>query len=218
METITKPVMEKLTDAKRKEWREWGKGAYKGTASMMRNNEHHPDYDTPEKREAVHDKEERAEGGATYNFSETGRENLKTRFGYSDAAIDEAKAEWIEGYRASRKWYVREDAKQQAVLDEYAPIFRQAEKVAAQVDLSDIRDGFPCGWAIITLDYACRETELGKALAHFNHSDSIPYKYQIKLNTPKPGQCIAYDEKINAEVCKFLRSKGVLANSYSVID
>ena len=201
-----------------KEWREWGKQAYKGRASMMRGNSHHPDYDTREKREAIHDANEQGIGESAYNWTDEGRAKLKSRWNYTDAEIESAKQAWIDGYSASRKWYKREDAKHQAVLDSFASLFAEASKIAYAVDVSDIKDGFPCGWAIISLDYACRDTELGKALAHFNDASTPTYKYQIRIKSPSYGQCVSFSERINGKVCDFLRSRGMLANSHTVID
>jgi len=207
-----------LSPSKIKEWRDWGKQAYKSCASMMKNNSHHPDYDTQEKREAIHNANELGLGQSAYNFTEEGMARLKSRWGYSDNAIKEAKNEWIDGYKASRKWYARADQKQKAVLDRYATIFEEASKIAFAVNVSDIKDGFPCGSAHVYLDYAERNTELGKALAHFNNSSTPQYKYKIDIKFPTYGQCINFDERICGEVVQLLRSKGVLANTYSWID
>lgn len=210
--------MDSLTEVKRKEWRTWGKDAYKSAANMMRNNSHHPDYDTREKREAIHDANERVEGDNAYQFSENGRERLKSRFGYTDEMIEEARQCFIDGYKASRTWYKREDQKQQSVLDEYASVFEEASRIAHAVDVSDIKDGFPCGSAHVYLDYADRDTKLGKALRHFNNGHSFQYQLQIPIKIPSYGQCIAFDERICNEVVTFLRSRGIMSNVYSWID
>lgn len=205
--------MQSLSDKKRKEWRQWGKDAYKSTARMMRTNSHHPDYDTPEKREAVHNRY-----GDSYLLGEERREVLKTKWGYSDNAITDALLQFKDGYDASRKWYEREDKKMQAIIDEYRPLFDEAEKLANSVDVSDIHDGFPCGSAHLYLDYAERETPLGKALAHFNDGSTTAYKYALPIKIPFYGQCVSYDERICSVVADFLRPKGVMACSYTWID
>ncbi len=204
----------KLTDQKKRdEWRQWGKDAYKSAASMMRGNSHHPDYDTLAKREAVHDRY-----NDSYLLSPERAAILKEKWGYNEDDIVCATLNYKEGYDASRKWYKREDAKYQAILDSYAPLFKKAEELAATVDVSDIKDGFPCGYAHLYLDYALRETPLGKALAHFNNGSQTAYKYELHLKFPTHGQCINFSERICSKVQDFLRQQNVLVNTYSWID
>jgi len=201
-----------------KEWREWGKAAYKSSASMMRNNSRHPDYDTLEKREAIHNANEAGIGEFAYNWTTEGRAKLASRWGYTEKEIDEARAAWCEGYCASRRWYRREDAKHQTVLDKYAPLFQEAAKVAQAVDVSDIQDGFPCGGAHLYLEYRCKDTDLGKALAHFSDAGTYEYKYRLPIKMPGYGQCVAFDERVCDAVAEFLRAHDVLVNRYSYID
>lgn len=202
-----------LTEKKRQEWRKWGKEGYKSAQNHMRRNKHHSDYSTREKREAFHDVY-----GESYMLSENRAERLRKEFRYSDDDVMEATALFKEGYNASREWYKKADAKMQAILDRYKDIFTEAEKIAEKVDVSDIKDGFPCGSAFVYLDFAERETPLGKALAHFSTSSSLTFKYKIPLTFPMYGQCISFDERIAGEVVKFLRRNGVLANVHSFID
>ena len=215
---MPRQIIDALSPAKAKEWREWGKQAYKSCASMMRGNIHHTDYNTLEKREAIHDANERGEGQSAYNWTAQGRERLASRFGYTDTAIDEARAMWLEGYSASRKWYKREDAKMQAVIDRFMPIFEEASRIAHAVDVSDIKDGFPCGSAHLYLQRYAEHEDLRKALGHFGDSSTDAYKYELPIKYPVHGQCIAYDERICKVVNEFLRSKGVFAHTHSWID
>lgn len=210
--------MNNLTEAKKKEWYGWGKEAHKSCTSTMRNNKHHPDYDAPEKREAVHEMNERGEGENAYNFTENGRETLKTKWNYSDEAIEEAKAEWTRGYASSRKWYSREDKKQQAVLDKYQEIFNEASRIASAVDVSDLTDGFPCGSAHLYLQDYAEAQDLRNALRHFSNHDSDQYMYMLPVTMPNYGQCISFDERICGEVRDFLRTKGIFASIHSWID
>ena len=207
-----------LTDAKIKEWRDWGKQAYKSTASMMRSNSHHPNYDTREKCEAIHDENAKGEGREGSQWNANGSERLRTRFGYSDKAIEQARTAWLDGYNASRKWYAREDAKQQAIIDGYAPIFDEASKIAHSVDISDIKDGFPCGSAHLYLQQYAEAEDLHKALGHFSSSSTENYKRKLPIKMPAYGQCISFDELICKKVNEFLRSKGIFASVYSWID
>jgi hypothetical protein len=204
-----------LNDKKLKEWHTSGKDAYRSTSSMMRTNSGHPHYDTLEKRESVHDNNEK-EGG--YMFTADGRQRLVAKFGYTPEQVDTCLKEWIKGYKGSRAWYVKADAKHKAVLDSYAPIFKRAQEVAESVDVSDIRDGFPCGSAHLYLEYRERDTPLGKALSHFNRSGSPQYEYTLPIKMPNYGQCVAFDERICHKVQEFLRANGVLAHTYSWID
>lgn len=203
-----------LSDKKIKEWYQWGKDYYRSTVRMMRNNSHHPDYDTPEKRELSLDNaiEEH------YNFSEKGRERLKSRFSYTDEDLDLAKDKLVAGFNASRKWYVKEDEKYQAILDKYRPIFEEAERIANAVDVSDIKDGFPCGSAHLYLQRYPEAEDLYKALGHFKTSSTEAYKRELPIKFPAYGQCISFDERICKEVNEFLRTRGVFASVHSWID
>ncbi len=199
------------------EWKKRGKEAYKSNANMFRSNSHHQDYDSKEKVELAHDKAEKLED--IYLFSDRKIKLLRDKWNYSDEEIENAKSAWLSGYRSSRAWYKKADKKYQAIIDSYKSIFDEASKIAYKVDVSDIKDGFPCGWAIISLDISMHDSPLGKATAHFNGGARTPmYKYRLKIDTPSHGQCISYDEKINKEVVDYLRLQKVFANSYSIID
>ena len=184
----------------------------------MQRNAGHPDYDTKEKREALHNANETGTGEQAYNFTEEGREKLCTRWGYTNEEIEAARTAWIAGYKASRKWYEREDVKQQAIIDKYAPIFKEASEIALAVDVSSIKDGFPCGSAHLYLQRYAEMEDLYNALGHFSDSSTEAYKRQLPIKMPSYSQCISYDEIICKEVNGFLRSKGIFAGVYSWID
>jgi len=213
MKTIEKTTIESLSEKKRAEWRQWGKDGYKSTASMARTNKHHPDYDTPEKIEALHDNY-----GGSYLLTESRAEILKEKWGYSDNAVIEAVEAYKEGYNASRTWYKGADEKYKKIIAKYQPIFDEAEKVAKKVDVSDIKDGFPCGSAYLYLQRYAEAEDLYKALGHFNSSSTDAYKYALPIKMPSYGQCVSFDERICKEVNEFLRSRGVFASVYSWID
>lgn len=195
---------------KQKEWYGWGKDAYKNRSRMMKNNSHHPDYDTKEKREAIHDK---------YDDWKPAPERLKVQFKYDDEDIAEVEKQYKAGYDGSRKWYAKADAKYQKVLDKYAPIFNTANELAAAVDVSDIKDGFPCGSAHLYLQRYPEAEDLYEALGHFhNDSSTEAYKRKLPIKYQNSHQCIAFDERICEKVNAFLRTKGVFASVYSWID
>lgn len=204
-----------LTQEKGEEWYKWGKEAYKSASRLARGNYRHPDYDTKEKVEAMHDRY-----NDSHMLTAKRAEVLRDKYSYTPEMIEEAHVAYKAGYDSSRAWYKKADMKHQKVLDSYAPLFKQAEEVARNVDVSDIRDGFPCGGTVIYLDYACRDTDLGKTLAHFNDSSSSSpqWKYKINIKTPSHGQCVSFGERVDGEVVKFLRQHNVLANVYSYID
>lgn len=205
--------MKTITDKKLKEWYQWGKDAYKSTASMMKGNSSHPDYNTVEKREAVHDRY-----GESYLLSDSRKETLKLKWKYTDEDVKLALEQFVKGYESSRAWYKKADAKYQLVIDRYMPIFNEATEVAKSVDVSDIQDGFPCGSAHLYLQKYPEAEDLYDALGHFSGDKSDAYKYKLPIEFPVYGQCIAFDERICSKVSEFLRSKGVFAHTHTWID
>jgi hypothetical protein len=203
-----------LEEKKLKEWYSWGKEAYKSTASMMRINRSHPDYDSIEKIEAVHDRY-----GDSYMLSEERKLRLKNNFNYSDNDINEAIKQFKKGYDSSRQWYKKADKKFQDIIDSYMPVIKEAEEYAKSIDVSDIQDGFPCGSAHLYIQEVAEMEELKKAVGHFNSSKGTDvYKYALPIKLPSYGQCISFDERICQKVADFLRSKGLFVNTYSWID
>lgn len=198
---------------KLKEWYQFGKDAYKSVSRMMKNNISHPDYNTIEKREVIHDKYDES-----YMLKDERDYGLINQFGYTPELIKKCKAEFRKGYDASRAWYKKADEKYQKVLDKYMPIFKQAEEYAKSVDVSDIKDGFPCGSAHLYLQQYAEGEELRKAIGHFATSEGEQYKYAIPVKMPSYGQCIAFDERICSKVNEFLREKGIFCHTHSWVD
>lgn len=147
------------------------------------------------------------------------RERLINHFGYTEKALDEKLELFNESFWASHKRWQRQEEIHQKTMSKYTPIFKEAEEIAAKVDVSDIRDGFPCGSVHLYLGASMHDTGLGKALRFKNGKRSTDaYKYQLPVRFPSYGQCISFDERIASEVEQFLKSKGVEANTYSWID
>ena len=203
--------MTKLTDKKRKEWQKWGNEEHIANERMMRRNIRHSNYNTEEKRAKVHEAGER---GESYLFSDERRARLIEKFGYTEESINEAREAWIHGYKLGQK----QCAKYRAIIEKYKPIFNEAEKIAQEVDVSDIVDGFPCGSAHLYLQNYAEVEDLYKALGFFNGDSSEPYKRRLPIKTPNHGQCIAYDERICRVVNEFLRSNGIFSSVHSWID
>ncbi len=184
----------------------------------MKSNSHHPDYDTAEKRETMLDNAV----AKHHNFTENGKTRLKEKWSYTNEDIQLAQKALEDGFNTSRKWYKKANAKYQAIIDKYLPIFKEAEAVAKAVDVSDIKDGFPCGSAHLYLDEYPEDEELRRALGHFTSStsDSPQWKYQLDkiIKMPSYGQCVSFDERICEQVRTFLRTKGIFVNIHSYID
>ncbi|MEB3215566.1 MAG: hypothetical protein VKN72_04785 [Nostocales cyanobacterium 94392] len=203
-----------ITDKKIKEWRKWGKEAYASTDKMMRFNHHHPDYQTQEQRDAIHDN-----FGDSYLLGEERKKVLLTKWEYTEEDYQKAITAFKDGYNASRKWYQKADKKFQAIIDKYTPIFKEAEELAKNVDVSNIKDGFPCGSAHLYLQDYPEAGELRKALGHFSSSyKTAPYKYMLPIKMPAYGQCITFDERVCQAVKEFLAKNGIFTSMYSWVD
>jgi hypothetical protein len=201
-----------MTDKKKQEeWYQWGKEGCKSARNMMRRNSHHPDYDTPEKREAQMD---------SYRGWMLDPDRLKTRFKYDDEDCAEAERQYKAGFNASRKWYAKADLKHQAVLDKYMPIFVAAQIEGDAIDMSDIKDGFPCGSAHLYLQKYPETEDLYKALGHFN-SDSAgseAFERQIPVRCKVAAQCIAFDQRFCSVVTDYLQKRGIFVSTHTWID
>jgi hypothetical protein len=203
-----------INEKKIAEWRKWGKEAYKSSRNMAKTNSHHPDYNTPEKVEALYDRY-----GDSYMITDKWIEKLKSpKWNYTDEDVSKAFEAFKDGYNSSRQWYKKNDVKFQTVINNYKPIIEVAEQFARSVDVSDIKDGFPCGSAHLYIQNCGEMEELRKAVGHFATSESEVYKYRLPIKLPRYGQCINYDERICKEVSDFLRSNGIFVNTYSWID
>lgn len=134
---------------------------------------------------------------------------------------DEKQADYIINYYNTEFWrgYEYWQNKKQILDNKLAPykkIFAEAEEFAKTIDVSDIKDGFPCGDVIL---YAEPKTELADLLQNFNDQCSTPaFKYKIPLQLPAYGQSINFYERICEKVKQFLSKKGINCLTYSWID
>lgn len=202
-----------LTPTKAKEWYKWGKEGFRSTRANVLRNSHHPDYSTPEKIKEFYDRY-----GDSYMLSPEREERLKEKFGYTSEDVQQAFKLFKDAFNSSRNWYEKADRKYKAVLDKYRPIFDKAEVRAKMVDVSDIKDGFPCGSAHLVLQRYAEVEDLSKALAHFSDTDVEHYKYRLPIKFPTYGQCVAFDERICEVVKNFLREYGIFTRVYTWID
>lgn len=202
-----------IDQKKIKEWRKWGKDAFKSSRNTAKDNYHHPDFNSPEKKEVFYDNY-----GDSYLLTDKWVEKLKSKWGYNDDDISKAFEAFKEGYNSSRQWYKKNDAKFQVILNNYKPIIKQAEELAKNINVSDIKDGFPCGSAHLYVQQCAEMEDLRKALGHFATSETEVYKYRLPIKMPTYGQCISYDERICQKVAEFLRLNGVFVNIHSWID
>ena len=156
--------------------------------------------------------------------TEENNERLKSRFGYTNELLEQRAEIYHEAFWSSFKRYENQRIKDSFVLAKYKEIFNEAEAVAKAVDVSDIRDGFPCGWVTLYLEPEMRKTDLGKAVRNQNDCGSYEAKvcpwsaYKLRLNLPRYGQCIDFDRKVCEAVASFLTSKGIPTGTHSYID
>jgi len=117
------------------------------------------------------------------------------------------------GYEYWKNRKEQEDAK----MKKYEPIFKEAEEFAKKVDVSDIKDGFPCGYAHLYLS-PNTDKELEKLLKSQNDASTIPYELALPIKFPCYGQCISFSERVCSKVKEFLAEKGINACVHSWID
>ncbi len=157
-------------------------------------------------------------------INEQRKERLKNQFGYTDETLKERAEIYHEAFWSSWKWWNNKMLEIDTVMAKYKPIFQEAEEVAKKVDVSDIKDGFPCGMALLYLKPEAKKTDLGKALRLMSNSDSYSAKvchwsaYQLPVRIPTYGQCMTFYTRICGEVAEFLDSKGIPTGVYSMID
>ena len=192
-------------------WFKWGKDEFKIVRRQVLNDKRF--YDTEEKIKKYYDAY-----GNSWMLKDEHDERLITKFGYDTDFIPECKEQYKKGFDSSRKWYEKADKKYKQILEKYEPIFQEANEVAKNVDVSDIYDGFPCGSAHLYLDDYLEVADLRKALAHFSTYDSDCYKYALPIQIPCHGQCVDFSDRICKEVQQFLRTKGIFALIYSMLD
>ena len=152
-------------------------------------------------------------------------EEAKARFqarGVDESGINERVEIFNEAFWKSYQWWEKKYAENEKVLSKYIPIFKEAEEYAKTIDVSDIQDGFPCGW--VTLYLKDEKSDLGKVLRSQYDGDSYSAKtyywsaYKLPIKLPSYGQCISFDERICSKVVEFLKAKGIEAGSHSYID
>lgn len=156
-----------------------------------------------------------------YYFSEERKARFINR-GVDEADINAMAEVYNEAFWKSHDWWQRKNVENEKVLAKYAPIFKEAEAVANAVDVSDIKDGFPCGWVYIYLKD--EKSELGKALRSIKGGDAYSAKvcywstYSLPIKLPRYGQCVEFDERISKKVIEFLKEKGIEAETHTCID
>jgi len=147
------------------------------------------------------------------------RERLIKQFGYTDEDIDYCLNEYNTAFWRGYEWWQKQNAKNEAVLKEYEPIFKEAEAVAKAVDVSDIKDGFPCGGGVLYLDRAEWDSKLGKAIKQMSdYNDRDVYSYKLPVKLPSYGQCVSFDERVYKKTAEFLTKQGIPASVYIYID
>ena len=159
-----------------------------------------------------------------YQHNNDQSERLKNQFGYTDEKLKERAEIYHEAFWGSWNWWQNQLVKNENVMAKYKPIFDEAEKIAENVDVSDIEDGFPCGFASLYLKAEAKNTDLGKVLRSQYHGDSYSAKvwhlsaFALPIKMPTHGQCMAFSERICEKVAEFLNSKDIPTGVYSYID
>ena len=154
----------------------------------------------------------------------TSPDNLKSEFGYTEEQIDIMLEHYHEAFWQGYNWWQNRMVQIESVMAKHKPVFEEAEKVAQNVDVSDIKDGFPCGSCVLYLKPEAKKTDLGKALRAVYDGDAYSAKvchwsaYKLPVKIPSYGQCIAFDERICKATAEFLNSKNIPTGVYSWID
>jgi len=216
-----------LDDKKIKEIKQYAKNDVKYWVRAVRDDEEQAKAGFPER------KEERAKAypeGITSWYKkciqvyENRKQNLMKRFGYTEETWQERMEIYHEAFWESWRWWNNKMLEVEQVMAKYKSIFDEAEEVARKVDVSDIKDGFPCGMAVLYLKPEAKNTDLGKALRLLYDGDSYSAKvchwsaYKLPIKIPSYGQCMSFDERICGKVAEFLTSKGIPTGVYSMID
>ena len=157
-------------------------------------------------------------------FSDEGVKRLKERKGLSEQEINARAEVFNEAFWKSHQWWQRENEKNELVILKYRELFKKAEKIAEEVDVSDIQDGFPCGSCDLYLSIEARKTDLGKTLKSMSGNDTyttkvVPWStYQLPVKIPSYGQCVSFDERICGKVAEFLNENDVPTSVHTWID
>ena len=132
-------------------------------------------------------------------------ERLIAQFNYSSKQADYILSYYnIEFWRGYEYWKNKKE-KIDAVIAKYQPILTEAEKYAETIDVSDLSDGFPCGYVHLYL--ADKKSELAKAISQFNNGSTDAYKYALPIKLPSNWQCITFSERICEKVKEFLETR-----------
>jgi len=144
-------------------------------------------------------------------------ERLIKQFDYSpeqaDYMFNYYNTEFWRGYEYWKNRKEKEDLK----MKKYNVIFKEAEEYAKTIDVSDIKDGFPCGSAFLYLA-PNTDKELEKLLKSKNDGSSDPFQLYLHLKMPSYGQCISFYERLCSKTKEFLSQKGIETLVYSWID
>ncbi len=218
-----------FNDRKVKEIKDWAKSEVKYFMKRIRENEEAEKAGFPAKKKEFNEKYPK---GITswyeqiYQDNETSEKQarLKKQFGYTDELLKQRVGIYHEAFWSAYKWHENQRIRDEVVMAKYKKIFDEAEKIAKKVDVSDIRDGFPCGGGVLYLKAEAKDTDLGKMLRSQYDGDSYSakvcpqYAYKLPVKIPSYGQCVAFDEKIMKVVAEFLSGKGIPAGVYTYID
>lgn len=198
-----------LTDKKIKEFKSWARNSAK---SYVLND-----------REDRQDIKEYFKSCVSSIFGKNGI-RLQERFNYSVEEMNEALNFYNTAFWRGYEWWQRKKDALDKVLLNHKEIFEEAEKIAKNVDVSDIEDTFPCGGGIVYLSPEARKTDLGKALRVLSKNGSysartLPqWAYKVPVKIPQYGQCVSFDERICRKVAEFLTSKNIPCQVYTYID
>lgn len=212
-----------------KEIKEYAKGDIKYYIKQLRNNESDLKAGHPE---TLKEFQARYPKGITSYYEEILSKNespetkarLINRFGYTPEMLEDRAKIYHEAFWSSWKWWEQKILEDQATMAKYAKIFKQAEELAKVVDVSDLKDGFPCGMAVLYLKPEAKDTDLGKALRRQYDGDSYSAKichwsaYKLPIKIPNYGQCMSFDERVCGKVAEFLTLKDIPTGVYSIID
>jgi len=148
------------------------------------------------------------------------KERLMTQFNYSeqqyDAIINWYNTNFWRGY----EYWNKQAQKHSLTMLKYKDLFDRATEFGNNIDVSDIVDGFPCGYGHLYLAEKHHNEDIGKAVAFYNNaSDSSVYKYALKLYfTTIKGQSISYENRVLPMVQKFLLDNGLETYVHTWID
>ena len=216
-----------LEDKKIKEVKDYAKEDIKWYVKQLRENEENEKAGFPSHK--IEFKKFYPKGITSYyekkhQENESRKERYLSQFGYTTETLKERAEVYHEAFWSSWRWWEAKIVEDEVVMAKYKKIFDEAEEIAKAVDVSDIKDGFPCGSALLYLKPEAKDTDLGKALRRQYDGDSYSAKvchwsaYKLPIKIPSYGQCMSFDERICEKVAEFLNSKDIPTGVYSMID